>query len=159
MYEGGTREPLMVKWPDVIEPGTTCPVPVVGTDFYPTMLDMAGLEPMPEQHRDGVSILPLLKGTGGIDREAIFWHYPHYGHTGGTPGSSVRCGDHKLIEFFEDGRTELYNVADDIGERRDIADSEPDLAARLKSMLENWRRQVDARIPEGNPDYMPSGPA
>ncbi len=110
MYEGGTREPLIVRWPGRIEAGSICDVPVSSPDFYPTMLDMAGLDLLPEQHCDGESILPLLKGGNTMKREAIFWHYPHYGNQGGTPGSSVRCGDYKLIEFFEDGRLELYNL-------------------------------------------------
>ena len=150
MYEGGTREPLIVKWPGVVEPGSTCDVPVTSPDFYPTMLEAAGLDPMPEQHCDGVSLVPLLKQTGSLDREAIFWHYPHYGNQGGTPGSSIRSGDHKLIEFFEDGSLELYNLKEDIGEDRNIAESEPELAARLAKMLAAWRESVEAKIPQPN---------
>ena len=155
MYEGGTREPLIVRWPGVVEPGSVCTVPVTSPDFYPTLLEIAGLDPVPEQHCDGLSILPLLRGEGRLDREAIFWHYPHYGNQGGTPGSSVRAGDHKLIEFFEDGRLELYDLRRDIGENRNLAEEKPDLAARLKGMLEEWRARVEARIPEPNPEYVP----
>jgi arylsulfatase A-like enzyme len=155
MYEGGTREPLIIKWPGVIEAGSQCDVPVTSTDFYPTFLDLAGLELMPQQHCDGVSFLPLVQGDDTLSREAIFWHYPHYGNQGGTPGSSVRCGDYKLIEFFEDGRVELYNLREDISEERNIAKDRPDITKRLKGMLTDWREKVEAKIPEPNPDYEP----
>jgi arylsulfatase A-like enzyme len=155
MYEGGTREPLLVKWPGRIEAGSVCHVPVTTTDFYPTLLEMAGLPPNPEQHCDGVSILPLLRGAKELDREAIFWHYPHYGNQGGTPGSSVRCGDYKLIEFFEDGRLELYHLRDDIGEDNDLAAALPEVTRRLHKLLVAWRESVHAKIPQPNPDYVP----
>jgi arylsulfatase A-like enzyme len=155
MYEGGTRVPLLVKWPGVTAPGTVCDVPVSSPDFYPTMLEMAGLDLLPEQHRDGVSMLPLLQGHGTLERPAIFWHYPHYGNQGGIPGSSIRYGEYKLIEFFEDRRMELYDLRQDIGEEHDLAPTNPDLVARLHSLLTEWREQVEARIPEPNPDYRP----
>jgi len=153
MYEGGTREPLLVKWPAVVEAGSTCSVPVTSPDFYPTLLEAAGLDPMPEQHTDGVSFMPALKGDNDFDRGPMFWHYPHYGNQGGTPGSSVRDGDYKLIEFFEDGRIELYNLREDIGEEHNLAEKEPELAARLKRKLAEWRDKVDAKIPQPNPDF------
>ena len=155
MYEGGTREPLLVKWPGVTKPQSTCDTPVTGTDFYPTFLEMAGLDPIPEQHVDGESIVPLLNGTGDLKRPAIFWHYPHYGNQGGTPGSSVRCGDYKLIEFFEGGRLELYNLRTDVSEKHNLAPDEPGRAKELKAMLAEWRAHVEARIPQPNPDYSP----
>ena len=155
MYEGGTREPLLVRWPGVIEPDSVCTVPVTSPDFYPTFLEAAGLDPMPERHADGVSLMPLLRGGDRLDREAIFWHYPHYGNQGGTPGCSVRAGDHKLIEFFEDGRLELYNLRDDIGEDHDLADEKPGLTKRLHAQLVDWRNTVGAKLPTPNPDYVP----
>ena len=155
MYEGGTREPLIVWWPGRVEAGSTCEVPVTSPDFYPTLLEMAGLDPLPDQHTDGVSLVPLLRGEGELDREAIFWHYPHYGNQGGTPGSSVRAGDFKLIEFFEDGRLELYNLCEDPGEEQNLAEEQPDRTERLHSMLVQWREEVEARIPRPNPDYKP----
>jgi arylsulfatase A-like enzyme len=155
MYEGGTREPLIVKWPGVVQAGSTCSVPVTSPDFYPTMLEMAGLDLLPEQHCDGLSLVPLLRGGDSLDREGIFWHYPHYGNQGGTPGSSVRAGDYKLIEFFEDGRVELYNLREDAGEERDLAQAEPETTARLKGMLAAWRAEVEAKIPRPNPDFVP----
>jgi arylsulfatase A-like enzyme len=157
MYEGGTREPLIVRWPGVVEPGSACSVPVTSPDFYPTLLEMAGLDPLPEQHVDGLRLLPLLRGAGGLDREAVFWHYPHYGNQGGTPGSSVRAGDYKLIEFFEDGHMELYNLSEDPGEERDLAGVEPGLVAELKALLADWRQSVEAKIPERNPHPVDRG--
>ncbi len=153
MYEGGTREPLLVCWPGVVEPDSLCHVPVTSPDFYPTLLEMAGLDPMPEQHTDGESLVPVLKQTGDLEREAIFWHYPHYGNQGGTPGSSVRAGDWKLIEFFEDQRIELYNLRDDVSEARNLAGDEPEKAARLQKMLADWRDRAGAKIPQPNPRY------
>lgn len=153
MYEGGTRVPLIVAWPGVITPGSVCNIPVTSPDFYPTLLAIAGLDLIPEQHRDGVNLLPLLQEAGTIERAAIFWHYPHYGNQGGTPGSSVRSGDYKLIEFFEDRRVELYNLREDIGEEHNLAPSHPDLVGQLHAMLDEWREQVEARIPAPNPDH------
>lgn len=153
MYEGGTREPLIAVWPGIIDAETSCDVPVTSTDFYPTFLEAAGVSLLPEQHCDGVSILPLLKGEQTIPRDAIFWHYPHYGNQGGTPGSSVRCGNYKLIEFFEDERLELYDVRQDIGEEKNIAEMHPHICAELKARLDSWRDSIEAKIPQLNPDY------
>lgn len=153
MYDGGVREPLIVRWPGVTAPGSVCTTPVTTPDFYPTMLEMAGLPLMPDQHADGVSLCPLLRGAQSLEREAIFWHYPHYGNQGGTPGCSVRCGDYKLIEFFEDGRLELYNLREDIGEERNLAGSLPGVTKKLHAMLVKWREEIHALIPERNPEY------
>jgi arylsulfatase A-like enzyme len=153
MYEGGTREPLIVKWPGVTQPGSVCRTPVTSPDFYPTMLEMAGLPLMPEQHVDGVSAVPLLRGDEAPAREAIYWHYPHYGNQGGTPGGSLRSGDYKLIEFFEDNRLELYNLADDVGEQHDLAADEPDRVRHLHHLLTDWRDRVEAVLPTPNPEY------
>jgi arylsulfatase A-like enzyme len=151
MYEGGTREPLLVKWPGVIKPGSVCPIPVTSPDFCPTLLEIAGQELRPDRHCDGVSFVGLLRGEPAVNREAIFWHYPHYGNQGGTPGSSVRAGDYKLIEFFEDGRLELYNLRQDIGEEHNLADQEPAMTAHLHQLLLDWRASVEAKIPQRNP--------
>ncbi len=153
MYEGGTREPLIVNWPGVIQPNTLCREPVTSPDFYPTLLELAGVESQPDQHCDGVSFAPLLTGAGDLDREAIYWHYPHYGNQGGTPGSSVRAGDWKLIEFYEDGRRELYHLRNDIGETVDLSGSRPDVTQRLHSLLKNWRGEMEALEPVSNPDW------
>ncbi|MHA2323899.1 MAG: sulfatase, partial [Promethearchaeota archaeon] len=102
MYEGGVRDPLIIKWPGQIKENSTCDTPMIFTDFYPTFLELAGIDFLPDQHQDGISILPLLKGEKVVNNRCIYWHYPHYGNQGGTPGSSIRRGDYKLIEFFED---------------------------------------------------------
>ncbi len=155
MYEGGTRDPLMIRWPKKIREGSVCDVPVTSPDYYPTILEMAGLDPRPGQHCDGVSLMPVLLETGELDREAIFWHYPHYGNQGGTPGASVRSGDYKLIEFFEDGKIELYNLREDIGEEHNLAKQESGVASGLKSMLDKWKENVGAITPITNPEFEP----
>lgn len=155
MYEGGVREPLMVRWPGKIKAGSKCQTPVTSPDFYPTVLNMADMDLMPDQHVDGADIMPLLTGQGMFERpsEAIYWHYPHYGNQGGTPGASMRLGDYKLIEFFEDGRLELYNLVEDISEESDLADAMPELTSRMHGMLKAWQEDVEAIMPEVNPEY------
>ena len=158
LYDGGTREPLIIRLPSdsaaaagaTPAPARLCHEPVTSTDFYPTILEAAGLAPIPEQHADGVSLMPLLRGDASFKRGAIFWHYPHYGNQGGTPGSSVRDGDWKLLEFFEDNRLELYNLRDDPGETQNLAVARPDIASRLRAILHDWRIEVGAKIPERN---------
>jgi arylsulfatase A-like enzyme len=98
---------------------------VTSTDFFPTFIDATGLQMEPEYHLDGVSIMPILKGGVSLDREALFWHYPHYGNNGGTPGSSVRAGNYILIEFFEDDMVELYDLSSDPSERYDLSERLP----------------------------------
>ena len=146
LYEGGIREPFLIRWPGVTKPGSTSDTPVISTDFYPTVLDIAGVKARPGQHRDGVSLAPLLKGSGALDRKALYWHYPHYSNQGGIPGGAVRSGDYKLIERFEDGRVHLYNLKDDIGERKDLAGSHPDKVRELRKLLHAWYKDVDAKF-------------
>ncbi|MCX5675381.1 MAG: sulfatase, partial [Planctomycetota bacterium] len=146
LYEGGIREPLIIKWPGVTQPGSTCDVPVTSTDFYPTLLEIAGLPLRPEQHVDGVSIVPLLKGGKSLPRQAIYWHYPHYSNQGGGPSGAVRAGDLKLIEFYEDNHVELYNVKEDLGEKNDLAAPMPEKAKELRERLARWRQDVGARM-------------
>jgi len=136
-----------VRYPKVIKAGSTCDVPVTSPDFYPTLLEMAGAKPMPEQHKDGVSILPLLKG-GKIDREAVYFHYPHYclQHEG-YPSSVVRTGQYKLIQFFEDDRIELYDLENDIGEEDNLFEKKPEIAKKLHAQLVDWQKDVDAKLP------------
>ncbi len=154
MYDGGVREPFIVKATGITPEKSVCNVPVTGADLYPTILELAGLAPIPEQHKDGVSIVPLLKGGDELDREAIYWHYPHYGNQGGTPGAAVRMGDYKLIKFFEDNHIELYNLEQDISEVFDIKNQQPDIAQKLEQMLEQWLVEVNAKIPEVNESYV-----
>ncbi len=146
MVEGGVREPLLIRWPGKVTPGSQCSEPVTSPDFYPTFLEAAGLPLRPEQHVDGVSLLPLFEGDT-LAREAIFWHYPHYGNQGGTPGSSMRMGDWKLIEFFEDNRCELYNLREDMGETHDLSRSFPERTEDMRQKLEAWRQDVQAKRP------------
>ncbi len=159
VYEGGIREPYMIKWPGVTRPGSTSGVPVVSTDFYPTILDAAGLDAMPEQHLDGVSLVPLLRGGDSLDRDALYWHYPHYSNQGGIPGGAVRMGRYKLIERYEDGRVHLYDLKADVGERNDLAEKMPERVARMRSRLHAWYKQVDAKFlqpqPGGPPAWRP----
>lgn len=151
VYEGGIREPYLIKWPGVTKPGSTCDVPVVSTDFYPTMLDMAGLPAKPQQTLDGVSLVPLLKGEGTIRRDALYWHYPHYSNQGGFPGGAVRMGDYKLVERYEDGRFHLYNLKEDIGEKADLAADMPDRVKAMRAKLHGWYKQVDAKFLQPKP--------
>ncbi len=153
-HEGGTREPFIVKWPGKTKPGSACDEMVIGTDFYPTLLEMAGLKQRPEQHQDGVSLVPLLTGPStSLNREALYWHYPHYHRT--KPYGAIRQGDWKLIEFFEDGQLELYNLKDDSQERTNLAVSQPEKAELLLAELKAWRKSVGAQEMPANPDYDP----
>ncbi len=156
MYEGGTRVSTIVRWPGVTKPGSKCDVPITSTDFYPTILEAIGSAPDPSQHADGVSIAPLLRGENALKRDAIFWHFPHYSNMGGRPGCSVRMGDYKVIEFFEDGHLELYNLREDIEEEKNLADEMPELRDQMHSRLESWKESVAARIPKPNPDWKPT---
>ncbi|MHC4725793.1 MAG: sulfatase [Planctomycetota bacterium] len=151
LYEGGIREPMFIKWPGVVKAGSICDEPVTSTDFYPTMLEMVGLGLMPEQHIDGVSMVPLLKNKGKLKRKAIYWHYPHYHGSGNRPSGAVRAGDYKLIEWYEDNSVELYNLKSDIGEKNDLANEMPDKAAELQGMLAKWRKQMKAKMPAAGP--------
>jgi len=138
------------------EGSPTCNLPLrggkVSTDFYPTILEMAGLPAKSSQHLDGVSLVPLLKGRKRIKRDAIYWHYPHYSNQGGFPGAAVRMGDWKLIERFEDGRVHLYNLKQDIGESKDLASEQPRRVNRMRKKLHAWYKQVDAKFlqPKGD---------
>jgi arylsulfatase A-like enzyme len=156
MEEGGVREPLIVRWPGVTPADGFCDVPVTSPDFYPTFLAAAGLDARPDQHVDGVSILPLLRGETTLDREAIFWHYPHYSNQGCTPGCSVRMGDYKLVEYFEDRHVELYNLRQDVGETNDLSGQMPQVVDRLRRRLHEWVDSSGAKIPEANPDFVAS---
>ena len=165
LYEGGIRAPLIIKWPGVTDRlasstdgsagragGSTSAVPTTSTDLYPTILEMAGLPARPEQHLDGLSLTPLMRGDETLEREALFWHFPHYHGSANRPSGAVRVGDLKLIEWFEDGRVELYDLGVDPYEQNDLAPSNPEEASRLRGMLEGWRVEVGANMPTPNPD-------
>ncbi|MEI7864304.1 MAG: sulfatase [Chthoniobacterales bacterium] len=153
-YEGGTRVPLLVKWPGNTKSDSIDRAPLISADFYPTLLEMAGLPLLPDQHLDGVSLVPELQGEHSPKRP-LFWHYPHYSNQGGAPHGAVRRGDFKLIEWYEDSHVELYNLRKDPGEKTDLATAEPGQTAALKTLLYEWRDQVHAQMPTPNPDYDP----
>jgi arylsulfatase A-like enzyme len=156
LYEGGLRVPLIVKWPGGVEGGHVVDQPAITMDLYPTLLEIAGLPLRPDQHRDGLSLVPLLLRTGAPDREQLFFHFPHYHGSGNMPSGAARVGDYKLLEWFEDGKIELYDLSADIGESRDLTSQMPELAGGLHEILEEWRRSVGARMPAPNPDWRPN---
>lgn len=157
LYEGGIRVPLMVRWPGVTPSGATCDEPVILTDMLPTLLGVAGLPPA-QGALDGLDIGPLLKNPAAqVDREALFFHYPHYYHTT-TPVSAIRARDWKLLEFFEDQHVELYNLRNDLAEQHDLAKDLPDRAAELRARLHAWREAVGAALPQPNPDFKGRNP-
>lgn len=153
-HEGATREPMIVKWPGKTKAGSTCSEMVIGTDFYPTLLEMAGLPQRPQDHLDGVSMVPLLTDTtSDLERNTLYWHYPHYHRT--KPYGAVRQGDWKLIEFYEDGRLELFNLKNDPTETNNLALSKPEKASALLKELQAWRQAVGAQMMTPNPNYDP----
>ena len=158
-YEGGVRVPLIVKVPNSTWAGTECDKPVISTDFFPTVFDLVGLreDPRGEAKQDGVSFVPLLESPcrrSRIDNQrALFWHYPHYNPIGGVPFGAVRVGRYKLIEFYEDGKRELYDLGDDRGENVDLSCQMPELASKLHSRMTVWRDSVKAQMPTSQPQH------
>ncbi len=152
MYEGGIREPMVIRWPGVTAPGTVCDRPAVSTDFYPTILEIAGLNTKPDQHIDGVSLVPVLRNPfAKFDRGPIFFHYPHYGNQGGFPASAVRIGDLKLIQDLEDGEFELFNLKEDIKEHNNLSQLKAGKVKEMSAILNTWRKEVGARPLRKNP--------
>ncbi|MCM8541145.1 MAG: sulfatase [Lentisphaeraceae bacterium] len=152
-WEGGIREPYYIKVPGMAS-GKVSSVPVTGTDFYPTILELAGIKAKPEQHVDGVSLVPLLNGKSIAQRD-LFWHYPHYGNQGGEPSSIIRSGKWKLIHYYEDGRNELYNLESDVVEKNNLIDQHSEIVSVLKKKLDEWLKDTEALIPEKDPRYNP----
>ncbi len=158
-YEGGVREPFLIYWPGVTKPGSVCHEPVISTDFYPTILRMAGAQGDPRHNAkvDGASLVPLLQNPAAkLDRDAIYWHYPHYHPGGATPYGAIRARDWKLIEFYEDMHVELYNLRTDQAETTNLAAKMPEKADELRKKLHAWRKAVGAQMPTPNPNYDPS---
>jgi len=160
LYEGGIREPLLVRWPGVVPSGAVCRTPTVNCDFYPTFCAILDARPDPKQPVDGVSILPILKDPSArLQRDTFYWHYPlakpHF--LGGRSAGAIRQGDWKLIEFFDTGDVELYNLADDPGERNDLARDKPEKAKELLGLLGDWRRSVSAQMPARQEPTRPGG--
>jgi arylsulfatase A-like enzyme len=145
-YEGGIRVPLIVRWPGVVKAGTVCDTSVTSVDYFPTLCAVSGVEPDRKHKFDGVNILPLLKECGGFERDALFWHYPHYNDRS-KPHGIMRQRDFKLIEFFEDGKLELYNLKADLGEKENLAAAMPDRARQMQERLAGWRKEVGAQMP------------
>jgi arylsulfatase A len=159
LYEGGIREPLIVRWPGVVRPASTCSEPVTSVDFFPTLLEIAGVKDKTEKTIDGISLLPLLAQKGRLNRPGIYWHYPHYHSSSIGPCGAVRAGDYKLIEWFDESicgpgnEFELYNLKNDIGEQNNLAKRMSERVEQLKKMLSNWRSEVNAQMLSPNPDY------
>ena len=155
LYEGGIRDPLIVRWPGVTKRGSESSEPVSSIDFYPTFLELLGYtgDAAHNSAVDGISIAGLLKNPeSGTGRETLYWHYPHYYPTT-SPVSAVREGGYKLLSYYEDGRVELYNLKEDIAEEHNLAGAMPGKARELKEKLDRWLRQVNAQYPEPNPDH------
>jgi arylsulfatase A-like enzyme len=153
-YEGGVREPMFAVWKGVIKPGTECTTPVISTDFPPTILDMLSLPARPDLHLDGISFAPLLRGqASALDRDTLFWHYPHWKFKS-SPFSAIRKGDWRLVENLINGRVELYNLKDDIGETKDLSKENPEQVAALLRDLHAWREKVGAQMPEKSSETM-----
>ena len=148
LYEGGIREPAIIKWPKVAKPAVSDTV-ITSMDFYPTILEMAGLPLRPELHQDGKSLVPVLKNQTQKLHDATYFHYPHRSNQKGSPSSAIRKGDHKLIVFFNDGHLELYDLKQDIAEQQNLASEMPELADSLHNDLKAWWKEVDARFPDG----------
>jgi len=152
LYEGGIRIPLIVRYPKTVPSGTVCKTPASNIDFYPTLCQLAGVRADSKQHIDGVSLLPVLKNPKAtLQRDTLYWHYPldkpHF--LGGYSSGAVRKGDWKLIEYFDTGRKELFNLADDISEKNNLANMNPEKLAELQGLLKAWRKGVGAIIPSG----------
>jgi arylsulfatase A-like enzyme len=148
LHEGGIRVPLVIRWPGQIEAGTLCSDPVISMDFFPTILEVAGLDLAPSFPLDGESLLPLLRQTGPLEREAIYFHYPNYAfHKGNRLGGAMREGHYKLIHFYDDDSVELYDVVNDLGEARDLSEELPEKAAQMKADLGSWLGSSGARMP------------
>ena len=152
-WEGGIRQPFYISAPGVTKPGSTSEQFATGTDFYPTLLELAGLKQLPNQHVDGRSLVPALRGEKS-DR-TLYWHYPHYGNQGGEPSSIIRKGDFKLIRYYEDGREELYNVSKDIGEVSDVSKRHSNIVTRLSTELTAHLTEVGAKVPQPDPRFDP----
>ena len=155
MYEGGIREPLIIRWPGVTTAGTVSKVPVNSPDFYTTFMEAAGAQAPADQPLDGIDLKPILQGQAAPPR-ALFWEYPHYHNQGGTPAAAVRAGNWKLIHWFENDKFELYDLANDSNETNDLAAREPARVTAMSAQIESWQKQVGAKNPTPNPSYNPA---
>ncbi len=157
LYEGGIREPLLVRWPGVSKPGSVSQWTVISTDFFPSILEAAGLPLMPEQHKDGRSFAAALKDSTATNPERpVFWHYPHWGNQGGTPGSAVRLGDWKWIEWYGGSEPALFNLTKDPGEQHNLAKEEHAKAEEMHKLLKDFLTETKAQLPVPNPAAKPA---
>lgn len=181
LYEGGIRVPLVIYQPKIQQTGYdcdvpnavsagdrratlgmqqtghSCDVPVITNDLYPTLLELAGLPLLPQQHVDGISLASLLRGETELQREALYWHFPHYSNHGmQSPGGAVRVGAYKLLEYFENDTVQLFNLREDLAEQHDLSQQQPEKVTELRTMLHAWRDQVSAQMMPANPDYRPT---
>ena len=152
LYEGGVREPAIIRAPGVTHPGSVCSTPIVSMDFFPTFLDLADLPLHPKLHVDGLNLGPLLRGNPIPDR-TFYWHYPHYHGSAWKPGASILENGWKLIEFYHYDKVELYHLEQDLGEQNDLADTFPKKTNDLRRKLKNWQQELNAQLPKPNPDY------
>jgi len=155
-YEGGIRVPLIVRWPGVTKPGTTSKTPAISVDYFPTICRAAGVSLPAGRTIDGVDLRPVLDGTGKLDRDAIYWHFPHYRHRDVPPYSIIRAGDWKLIKRYDGKRFELFNLADDLSETTDLSDKMPEKVKELDTRLKAFLKDAGAKLPKPNPDYKPA---
>lgn len=164
-YEGGIREPMFAYWQGKIKGGLKSEIPITNLDFFPTILEVAGVEKPAGKVLDGRSILPILTKNETMDERPLFWHFPIYLQDGNIecqdlkfrtrPGSAIRLGDWKLIQYFENNDIELYNLKDDIGEKNNVAHSNPEKVQELLAMLDKWRIETNAPVPTAlNPEYV-----
>lgn len=151
LYEGGLRIPTIIRWPGHIEGNRLSDEIIISTDLYPTLAEVAGISI--DHEIEGTSLLPHVMQSESIGRETLYWHYPHY-HLG-MPGGVIREGDYKLIEYFEDGAVELYNLVDDPGEAHNLAAELSEKAAALQEKLHSWQTSNRAKMPTPNPAYNP----
>lgn len=156
LYEGGVRVPLLIAGPGVTQPGRVSHQVACSYDILPTLCRLCGLETPAEL--EGADLTAALQSEATQPRE-LYWHYPHYSNQGGKPGGSVRAGDYKLIEFYENGRRELFDLSKDVRESRNLAEEMPDKVAELSQKLDSWRTHVGAQMMTPNPDYKPNPPA
>lgn len=155
LYEGGLRVASIVRWPGVAAAGSTCRTPIISNDYFPTLCEAAGMKaPYSPEKLDGTSMVPLLRG-GKIADRPLFWCYPHYGNQGGMPGSAVHDGKWKLIEWSESDDVELFDLAADPSEKRNVANENLDVVKRLRTSLAAWRKDVGAKLPTVNAKYEP----
>ena len=156
LYEGGIRVPLIVKWPGKGKQGVECAVPITSVDMFPTILNMVGAAEKIGKDKEGVDISPLVKGET-MEKGPIYWHFPHYSNHGmQSPGGAIRDGDFKLLEYFENGTVQLFNLKNDIGEQNDLSGIEIKKTRELKEKLHQWREEIGAQMMQPNPKYDPS---